>query len=129
MKAAVVTGIGKLIKEEVRVMYANKSDSILRCIDPVTLRNFKCDSVVSEMESYAMLLEILKEATKLNPPKLIRKNQVSKQSSQEYANKQNAIITMTTAIIADLLCAISEDYFIDIAGWLNPKNRCEAFTS
>ena len=96
MKAAVIT-IGKLIREEIRVMCANKSDSILRSTDPITLRNFKCDSVVSEMESYApTLLKILKEATK--PPK-IRKNRFSKQSSQEYANKQNAIITMTTAIL------------------------------
>ena len=86
MKAAVITRIGKLIREEIRVMCANKSDSIiLRSTDPITLRNFKYDSVVSEMESYApTLLKILKEATK--PPK-IRKNRVSKQSSQEYANK------------------------------------------
>ena len=52
------------------------------------------------MEHYApVLLNILNEATK--PPK-IRKNQFAKQVSRallEYANKQNAIITTTTAIL------------------------------
>ena len=100
MKTAIVTKIGRLIREEVRVMCSNKSDSILRSTDPSTLRNFKCDSVVNEMECYApVLLKILKEVTKL--PK-IRKNQVAKRvslASLEYANKQNAIIAMTTAVL------------------------------
>ena len=100
MKAAMVTKVGKLIREEVRVMCSNKSDSILRSTDPNTLRNFKCDSVVKEMERYApVLLKILKEATK---PSKIRKNLAAKRVSRaslEYANKQNAIIAMTTAIL------------------------------
>ena len=99
-KAGIVTKVGRLIREEERVMCSNKSDSILRSIDPNTLHKVKCDSVVNEMERYApVFLKILKEATK--PPK-IRKNLAAKQvsvASLEYANKQNAIIAMTTAIL------------------------------
>ena len=98
LKAAIVTKVGRLIREEVRVMCSNKSDSVLRSTDPETLRNFNCDSVVSEMEKYTpTLLKILKEVT--TPPK-VRKSQAPKQRLRLAGNnKQNAIIAMSTAIL------------------------------
>ena len=103
LKAAVVTKMGRVIREEVRVMCSNKSDSILRSRDPKNLRNFDCDSVISEMEKYTpTLLKILKEVTK---PHKKRKKQAHKRNDrassnkQNDANKQNAIIATSAAIL------------------------------
>ena len=78
-------------------MCSNKSDSILRSRDPKNLRNFDCDSVISEMEKYTpTLLKILKEVTK---PHKKRKKQAHKRNDRASSNKQNAIIATSAAIL------------------------------
>ena len=73
VKAAVIAKVGKLVREEVCVMCSNRHDSVLKNTNPQTLRNFKCEMIINEMEECApTLLSILRECTK---PLKVRKQQ------------------------------------------------------
>ena len=99
VKAAVIAKVGKLVREEVRVMCSNRHDSILKNTNPQTLRNFKCEMIINEMEECApTLLSILRECTR---PMKARKQLGSNKKRRRVAtpSDRNAVIAMCTAIM------------------------------
>lgn len=78
-KASIVSKVGKLIREEVRVLCSNRFDSILKSTDSKALCNFKCEMVIDEMKKWApTLLSVLKECTK--PQKVRAKREPQKKA-------------------------------------------------
>lgn len=52
LKVAIIAKVGKIIREEVRVLCSNDSNSILKSTDSKSLRIlFCCDSVIGEWKS------------------------------------------------------------------------------
>ena len=98
VKAAVIAKVGKLVREEVRVMCSNRHDSVLKNTNPQTLHNFKCETIINEMEECApTLLSILRECTR--PLKVRKQRESKKRRRVATPSDHNAVIAMCTAIL------------------------------
>ena len=99
VKGCVIAKVGKLVREEIRCLCSDRHDSVLKNTNPRTLNNFKCETVISEMEECApTLLSILRECTR--PLKVRKQLRTQRKRRQVVAQSdQNAIIAMCTAIL------------------------------
>ena len=98
LKVAIIAKVGSIIREEVRVLCSDDSNSILKSTDSKSLRTFCCDSVISEMEKYTpTLLQILKQCTQ--PLKVRRSRSQRKNLRSTSPKKQHAVIAMCAAIL------------------------------
>ena len=98
VKAAVIAKVGKLVREEVRVMCSDGHDSVLKSTNPQNLRTFKCEMIINEMEECApTLLSILRECTRPLKAKQLESNK--KRRRVATPSDRNAVIAMCTAIL------------------------------
>ena len=95
VKAAIIAKVGKLVREEIRVMCSDRHDSVLKSSNVQNLRTFKCEMIINEMEECSpTLLSILRECTR----PLKAKHREGRRHVATPSDR-NALIAMCTAIL------------------------------
>lgn len=94
VKAAIIAKVGKLVREEIRVMCSDSHDSVLKSSNVQNLRTFKCEMIINEMEECSPTLSILRECTRPLKAK-------DREGRRHVAtpSDHNAVIAMCTAIL------------------------------
>ena len=79
------------------MMCSDRHDSVLKSSNPQTLRTFKCEMIINEMEECSpTLLSILRECTRSLKAKHRESN---KRRREATPSDRNAVIAMCTAIL------------------------------